>query len=88
MIGEYRNGNMTGPAYTHELKTDKWVYAIFKSYLVETEYTFYTNNVTTGCVAGDCQTNMGVTNGAMGIALPIFPKRQHVDGYRYVCFGR
>ncbi|MEZ4795126.1 MAG: hypothetical protein R2773_06580 [Flavobacteriaceae bacterium] len=59
MIGEYRNGNMTGPGYTHELKTDKWVYAIFKSYLVETEYTFYTNNVTTGCVAGDCQNKYG-----------------------------
>ncbi|MBW2936741.1 hypothetical protein KXJ69_01405 [Aureisphaera sp. CAU 1614] len=59
LIGEYRNGMMNGVGYTHELENDKWEYGIFKNYLVDTAYTFYDNNVDTGCVAGDCQDKYG-----------------------------
>ncbi|MAO07621.1 MAG: hypothetical protein CL596_02790 [Alteromonas sp.] len=59
LIGEYRNGMMNGVGYTHELENDKWVRAVFKNYLPETEYTFYDNKVATGCVAGDCQNAYG-----------------------------
>ena len=61
LIGEYRNGMMNGVGYTHELDNDKWEYGIFKNYLVDTAYTFYDNNVDTGCVAGDCQDKYGLS---------------------------
>ncbi len=59
MIGEYRYGMMTGVGYTHDLKDDTWERAIYKNYLVDVKYDFYTNDVDTGCIAGECQNKYG-----------------------------
>jgi hypothetical protein len=59
LIGQYVNGSLHGFGHTKEIKTDKWVYGYFQTYLVEDEYTFYDNGVTTGCIAGDCQNKYG-----------------------------
>ncbi len=59
MIGEYRDGSMNGVGTTREIETDKWVRGRFSNYLVSDEYNFYNNKVSTGCVAGDCQSKYG-----------------------------
>ncbi|MEZ4778558.1 MAG: hypothetical protein R2786_04175 [Flavobacteriaceae bacterium] len=59
MTGEYKNGMLNGVAYTHDLENEKWEYGIFKSYLIDTPYTFYDNKIATGCIAGDCQNMYG-----------------------------
>ena len=59
LIGQYVEGSLHGFGHTKEIETNKWVYGLFQSYLIEDEYTFYDNGVTTGCVAGDCQNKYG-----------------------------
>lgn len=59
LIGQYVNGSLHGFGHTKEIKTNKWVYGKFNTYLVDEEYTFYDNKITTGCIAGDCQSKYG-----------------------------
>lgn len=59
MIGQYDNGNLHGLGYTHNLEEDTWERGRFESYILKDEHSFYTNNVSTGCIAGDCQNRFG-----------------------------
>lgn len=59
MIGQYVDGSMHGLGYTHDLNDDVWERGRFDNYLLAEEHTFYTNNVDTGCIAGDCQNRYG-----------------------------
>jgi MORN repeat protein len=59
LIGQYVSGSLHGYGHTREIETNKWVYGYFQNYLVEDEYTFYDNDISTGCIAGDCQSKYG-----------------------------
>ncbi len=57
VIGEYRNGKLNGLGIT--VYGDQWTQGIFSNGNNTTKYDFYTNNVETGCTAGDCQNKYG-----------------------------
>ena len=56
--GMFINGELNGTGKTYI--DGKWSQGIYKDGILQTAYTFYTNkDVTTGCVAGDCQNKYG-----------------------------
>lgn len=57
IIGEYSNGQLNGRGI--EIIADKYTQGLFSSGQMSTKYTFFTNNVDTGCTAGDCQNKYG-----------------------------
>jgi len=57
VIGQYRNGKLNGLGITVYGK--EWTQGIFSDGTASTTYDFYTNNVETGCTAGDCQNTYG-----------------------------
>ena len=57
MSGEFLNGELTGLGKTYI--DGKYKQGYYENGNLKTEYTFFTNNVETGCVAGDCQNKYG-----------------------------
>ena len=79
LVGEYVNGSLHGKGYTREVETNKFVYGIWKNYLIDTEYTFYKTNNSTGCVAGDCQNKYGRYKWSNGDAFVGFFKNGNME---------
>lgn len=57
IIGWYKNGNLNGPGIS--VINDQWKQGIFSNGNVSTAYSYYSNNLDTGCTAGDCQSQYG-----------------------------
>ena len=57
IIGKFRDGQLNGMGIT--VTGDDWEQGIFSGGSQVTKYDFYTNNVETGCTAGDCQDKYG-----------------------------
>lgn len=57
IIGWYENGNLNGLGIT--VSGEDWKQGIFSNGNVSTAYSYYSNNVDTGCTAGDCQSKYG-----------------------------
>lgn len=57
MSGKFENGELTG--FGKNYKDGKWKQGVYKGGSLQTEHTFYTNNVDMGCTAGDCQNKYG-----------------------------
>ncbi len=55
--GQYRDGLMNGIGVT--VRDDTWEQGIFKDGSLSKTYNYYSNNVTTGCTAGDCENGYG-----------------------------
>ena len=57
IIGQYRDGELNGLGLT--VFGEEWSQGIYKDGNLVTTYDFYTNDVDTGCTAGDCQDKYG-----------------------------
>ena len=57
IIGQYSNGQLNGLGIT--ITGDVWKQGVFADGTIVTNYDFYSNDVTTGCVSGDCQDKYG-----------------------------
>ena len=57
IVGEYQNGQLNGLGYT--VTGENWEQGVFSNGNLSTHHDFYTNNVDTGCTAGDCQNKYG-----------------------------
>ncbi len=57
IVGEYGNGKLNGAGYT--VTGGDWKQGIYSNGVLSTSYTFYTNEIETGCTAGDCQNKYG-----------------------------
>lgn len=57
IIGQYRDGQLNGLGIT--VTGDVWKQGVFSNGSIVTNYDFYSNNVDTGCVSGDCQDKYG-----------------------------
>jgi hypothetical protein len=56
-VGNFSNSQLDGLGLT--VIGDKWTYGEFSKGNLVVNYTLYSNNVDTGCVAGDCQNKYG-----------------------------
>jgi len=72
IIGEFRNGELNGLGLT--VTGEDWVYGYFVDGVVQTEYDFYTNDVSSGCTAGDCENGYGRYKWSNGDAFSGFFK--------------
>ena len=57
MSGEFLNGELNGLGKSYV--DGKWKQGYFENGSIKEEYTFYTNNVDKGCIAGDCENKYG-----------------------------
>ena len=57
IIGQYDDGELNGLGLT--VFGEEWSQGIYKDGNLKTSYDFFTNNVDTGCTAGDCQDKYG-----------------------------
>ena len=57
VVGEYLNGELNGKGYT--VTGDTCEQGVYSNGQLVTSHTFVTNNVTTGCTAGDCVNKYG-----------------------------
>ena len=57
IVGWYVNGQLNGVGYS--VTGDKWEQGIYSNGNLTTPYTYYSNNVETGCVSGDCENKYG-----------------------------
>jgi len=56
-IGNFSKGQLEGIGLT--IFGDDWTYGVYSNGNLTTNYDFFTNNIDTGCVAGDCQDKYG-----------------------------
>ncbi len=59
MIGEYKSGFLEGFGFIYDKTTNKTEQGIFSLYLLKEEFVLNSNNISTGCVAGNCQNKVG-----------------------------
>jgi hypothetical protein len=57
MVGEYTNGFIQGLGYI--VKGDDWKQGVYDMSQLKESYPFISNDVSTGCTAGDCQNKYG-----------------------------
>ena len=57
IIGQYSEGQLNGLGIT--ITGETWKQGVFSNGSIVTNYDFYSNDLTTGCVSGDCQDKYG-----------------------------
>ena len=80
IVGEYQNGQLNGLVIPLLVKTGS---KRFSNGNLSTHHDFYTNNVDTGCTAGDCQNKYGRYKWSNGDSFTGFFKMENVHGDRY-----
>jgi len=88
IIGWYQNGNLNGLGLAKT--SESWQQGEFSDGNVTNAYSFYNNDVTTGCVAGDCQGKYGRFKWSNGDEYTGFWKngKMHMGTYKFSNGGK